>query len=85
MSKIYRFDCNGGNSPAYGCDKPGDNSGQYYQAEDVVLMERMISELELLLMIRDGGSHDVDCKVNRPSIGICNCGHKEVLEYQDRD
>lgn len=30
-----RFDCNGHNSPAYGCSKPGDNSGDYYRVADV--------------------------------------------------
>ncbi|MCG7598829.1 hypothetical protein MHM84_03460 [Halomonas sp. McH1-25] len=27
--KRVRFDCNGNNAPAYGCNLPGDNSGEY--------------------------------------------------------
>ena len=34
MKKI-KFDCNGHNSPAYGCDHHGDNSGLYYLAAEV--------------------------------------------------
>lgn len=30
-----KFDCKGHNAPAYSCDKPGDNSGEYIQATDV--------------------------------------------------
>jgi hypothetical protein len=34
MDKI-KFDCYGNNAPAYGCSKPGDNSGWYYKSTDV--------------------------------------------------
>ena len=34
--QIYKFDCNGHNAPAYGCNKPGDNSGEYVRVDDVV-------------------------------------------------
>lgn len=33
MSEVIRFDCNGHNAPAYGCNKPGDNSGEYVKAD----------------------------------------------------
>lgn len=34
--QIYKFDCNGHNAPAYGCDKPGDNSGEYVRLDEVL-------------------------------------------------
>jgi len=36
MSKVLkvRFDCHGRYAPAYGCDRPNDNSGFYVQATD---------------------------------------------------
>jgi len=45
--KIYKFDCNGHNSPAYGCDKPSDNSGEYYRAEDVAGLNHQILQLKI--------------------------------------
>ena len=37
--------------------------------------------LRALLINRDGGSHDEDCKARRyaNSDGLCNCGHDEVV------
>lgn len=37
------FNCKGNNAPAYSCNKPGDNSGTYYQAADV---DGMIEEIK---------------------------------------
>lgn len=34
MQKI-KFDCHGHNAPAYGCNKPGDNSGEYIRIDDI--------------------------------------------------
>ena len=31
---IIRFDCHGNNAPAYSCNKPGDNTGDYIRLED---------------------------------------------------
>jgi len=43
MEKI-KFDCHGHNAPAYGCNKPGDNSGWYYQSTDIDdLFEKLLS------------------------------------------
>lgn len=44
--KPISFNCNGIFSPAYGCDKPGDNSGQYYHKEDVNKLVGMIEKLK---------------------------------------
>ena len=38
--QIYKFDCNGHNAPAYGCNKPGDNSGEYVKVDDLANMLR---------------------------------------------
>lgn len=40
--EIYKFDCRGHNAPAYGCNKPNDNSGNYYKVSDI---ERLKKEL----------------------------------------
>jgi hypothetical protein len=37
------------------------------------------AKLRELLAERDGGTHDADCKINRPAIKRCNCGHDEVM------
>ena len=31
---VIKFDCNSHNAPAYSCNKPGDNSGEYIRFED---------------------------------------------------
>ena len=60
MDKVS-FDCNGNNAPAYSCDKPGDNSGEYYRCSDVEarlqaleecreLVERTVAHADLLLL-----------------------------------
>lgn len=33
--KMYKFDCNTHCAPAYTCNIPNDNSGEYYKKEDV--------------------------------------------------
>ena len=38
--ETFIFDCNGNKAPAYGCDKPGNNSGVY------VLYHKAIEEME---------------------------------------
>ena len=38
-----------------------------------------VDELIRMLIIRDGGDHDVDCKANRGS--RCNCGHDTVARF----
>ena len=38
----YKFDCNSNNAPAYSCNKPDDNSGEYYKAQEVVNMVQAI-------------------------------------------
>ena len=43
MTDIYKFNANGRNAPAYGCNKPGDNSGEYVRLED---LERLRAELD---------------------------------------
>ena len=34
MERI-RFNCNGHNGPVYGCNKPGNNSGEYVSTKDL--------------------------------------------------
>lgn len=41
--EIFKFDCNGHNAPAYGCNKPGDNSGEYVRLAD---FERIKAQLK---------------------------------------
>jgi len=46
--------------------------------------ERENETLRELLIERDGGTHDADCKVHNPGIKRCNCGHAEVVELRSR-
>lgn len=32
---VFKFDCKGNNAPAYSCNRPNDNSGNYYRVSDV--------------------------------------------------
>lgn len=47
----FKFDCNGHNSPAYGCNRPGDNSGEYVSLEDYKKLQsfnnKLVDALEL--------------------------------------
>lgn len=49
--KRVRFDCHGHNAPAYGCNHPGDMSGEYLQAADA---EHIIAELYKALILARG-------------------------------
>ena len=33
--KVFNFDSNGFNAPAYSCNWPGDNSGSYYSMDAI--------------------------------------------------
>ena len=46
--------------------------------EDISQLQERIVALEALLIERDGGTHDDDCKIHNPGIKQCNCGHEEV-------
>ena len=39
--EIIKFDCRGNNSPAYSCNKPGDNSGYYVRALMVAKLDEL--------------------------------------------
>ena len=43
--EAIKFDCKGNNSPAYSCDKPGDNSGEYVTIEIANAMRSLIIDL----------------------------------------
>lgn len=69
MPKV-KFDCNGPNAPAYGCDKPGDNSGYYYPADKV---EALIDSIRLAQKFMSAGLDDeaaetIDAAMERMSV-----------------
>lgn len=43
--EVFRFHCHGQSAPAYSCNKPADNSGEYVRLSDY---ERLQAELESL-------------------------------------
>lgn len=45
--KTIVFNCNGHNAPAYGCNKPGDNSGEYVPAEAAKSAAALVIALRL--------------------------------------
>ncbi len=51
--KVYNFDCNGWNSPAYSCNYPDDNSGQYYKKEDIDRILYEMSQCECICCVGD--------------------------------
>lgn len=55
--ETVKFDCNGHNAPAYGCDKPGDQSGEYNRKEDVERMEILLKASYDLLKKCDEGPY----------------------------
>ncbi len=46
MSKVLkvRLDCHGRCAPAYGCDRPNDNSGVYVRESDYAKLEHELEE-----------------------------------------
>ena len=44
--KTIKFTCNGNSSPAYNCNKPGDNSGEYVRKEIADEMRFLIIDLQ---------------------------------------
>ena len=50
-----------------------------HYAEEVTVHEKQLKTVEDLLIMRDGGDHDVDCKTFRGR--GCNCGRTSVYEY----
>ena len=43
--EIVRFDCSSNNSPAYSCNKPGNQSGEYVRKEVADAMRFLIMDL----------------------------------------
>lgn len=44
--EIFNFNANGNNAPAYSCNKPYDNSGDYVKLEDYNRLQARLHELE---------------------------------------
>ena len=44
--ETIKFDCNSNNSPAYSCNKPGDNSGEYVPYDVASAMRSLIIDLQ---------------------------------------
>ena len=47
--ETIKFDCKANNAPAYSCNKPGDNSGEYVGAELAFAMRDLIIDLQATL------------------------------------
>lgn len=47
-------------------------------ADRIAAQEALLREAMAALDERDGGTHDEDCKVFRPFINLCNCGHERT-------
>jgi hypothetical protein len=56
------------------CDAPTIAAQQQQQINE---LKAMVERLRDVLMQRDGGVHDVDCKINRGR--ECNCMHNEAV------
>ena len=53
-------------------------SDNHYQRKRIAELEAENKALLELLIERDGGTHDADCKIHNPGIKRCNCGHDDV-------
>lgn len=42
--EIFVFSCHGHNAPAYGCSKPGDNSGEYVRLDDYLKLAKLLGD-----------------------------------------
>ena len=47
--EIFKFDSKGNNAPAYSCNRPGDNSGEYVSLETARIMRNLIIDLQASL------------------------------------
>lgn len=60
--------------------KMGHRDARHAAAEVVGDLEAERDELLAVLIDRDGGVHDMDCKVHNPHVRVCNCGHEEAQQ-----
>lgn len=47
--ETIKFDCKSNNAPAYSCNRPGDNSGEYVSANIAFAMRDLIIDLQATL------------------------------------
>ena len=80
----YIFDCKGNNAPAYGCCRPGDNSGIYVKKEDVDALKNKLKGLAtkiqdqatVLIAVQELEKHDKNFLCNAK---VCNSQQREYL------
>lgn len=68
--ETIKFDSKGNNAPAYSCNKPGDNSGEFVTIEVANAMRSLIIDLHASLRAINTGPMDKQAKDRRKMIGI---------------
>ena len=63
--KRIKFDCHVTDSPGYGCSSPGDQSGDYYRAEDV---DELLTLLHRIAYVEKHGVQGVRARVSDNSL-----------------
>ena len=68
--EIFKFDSKGNNAPAYSCNRPGDNSGEYVPLETARIMRNLIVDLQASLRGISTVAMVEQCDEDRKLIGI---------------
>ena len=58
------------------CGYTWDTGKGDHDCMEIIVGER--DSYRELLDLRDGGTHDADCKIHNPGVKQCNCWHDEV-------
>ena len=68
--ETIKFDSNSHNAPAYSCNKPGDNSGEYVSVDVANAMRSLIMDLQAALRAIDTNPMCKQADEVRRMIGI---------------
>ena len=68
--ETVKFDCKSNNAPAYSCNRPGDNSGEYVHIDVANAMRSLIIDLHSTLRAIDTKPMEKQATEIRLMIGI---------------
>lgn len=80
---IISFTCHGNSAPAYSCNKPGDNSGDYIKLEDATNTDNKKINWIVRCML-DEGFRDSHLLAIQTFVGLmndCEESETEILEF----
>jgi len=83
---IIKFECHGYNAPAYSCNKPGDNTGDYIRLEDVTSTDNNRINWMVRYML-DEGFKETHLDAIQHIVGLmndCEESESEILAFASK-